>query len=599
MKIVSQVYRISQRELSNIPSSPLVYWISESLRVKFVSNERFASVATVKLGLSAVDVFRFNRFWWEVETSDRWYPLMKGGKFCRWYGNNDIVTNWQDNGAEAKAEVTHRYPYLKGNYKLKIRDESWLGKAGLTYTNLGGNLFSARLMPDGALFDDTGPAIFAESMDLFTLLGLVNSTPVSYLLALLNPSIHFQKGDLEKLPIPEMVRLIELPNLVKKCVYQAKVRESFLETTFDFVAPIDFKSCWDVYQQISMDLLQAEAAIDQIVSHAYELAEDDKEAISELLPDVHLPSPPTSFEVAQHWISYAMGIIMGRFQPGIEDTLGCAILENEKSEKHHLFSSDVDKDLRDLAYDVNVVVLEPNHQDDLVEKVRKALILMLNEDQMAEVIKAIGGDIHNFEDSLHRFLERDYFLKVHLKWYQNRPIYWLLQSPKKNYSVYLYHEHVTRDTLPLIRGSRYLGGKLNQTRRSIDEVHTQAKAAVGHDKKRLEKELENLSALLTDLETFDQAIQRILDMQNEYGKTVGWDREIDDSIILNLAPLYELIPSLKTELKKYWDQLVSGEYDWSYTAMHYWPSRVIEKCKTNKSYAIAHRRLDVYEGDDL
>lgn len=85
-------------------------------------------------------------------------------------------------------------------------------------------------------------------------------------------------------------------------------------------------------------------------------------------------------------------------------------------------------------------------------------------------------------------------------------------------------------------------------------------------------------------------------MRNDQDKIPGWIREIDDNVILNLAPLYELVPSWSTEPKKYWEALKSGEYDWSYTAMRYWPNRVLEKCKTDKSIAIAHNRLDIYKG---
>ncbi len=31
-----------------------------------------------------------------------------------------------------------------------------------------------------------------------------------------------------------------------------------------------------------------------------------------------------------------------------------------------------------------------------------------------------------------------------------------------------------------------------------------------------------------------------------------------------------------------------GDYDWAQQAMDYWPDRFREKCKTNKSFAIAH-----------
>ena len=66
----------------------------------------------------------------------------------------------------------------------------------------------------------------------------------------------------------------------------------------------------------------------------------------------------------------------------------------------------------------------------------------------------------------------------------------------------------------------------------------------------------------------------------------GYDPDIDDGVILNMAPLHELIPW--SEPKKYWEELEKGRYDWAHPAMKYWPERVKEKCRKDKSLAIAH-----------
>ena len=68
----------------------------------------------------------------------------------------------------------------------------------------------------------------------------------------------------------------------------------------------------------------------------------------------------------------------------------------------------------------------------------------------------------------------------------------------------------------------------------------------------------------------------------------GYEPHIDDGVLINMAPLWELVPSWQAEPKKCWQALEGGDYDWSHTAMDYWPERVKEKCRTNKSFAIAH-----------
>ena len=82
-----------------------------------------------------------------------------------------------------------------------------------------------------------------------------------------------------------------------------------------------------------------------------------------------------------------------------------------------------------------------------------------------------------------------------------------------------------------------------------------------------------------------------------------WAPVLDDGVVLTMAPLWRLVPRHKAwqkELKSKWDELAAGKYDWSHIAMHLWPERVVPKCATDRSLAIAHRLEDVFwvEGSD-
>ena len=62
------------------------------------------------------------------------------------------------------------------------------------------------------------------------------------------------------------------------------------------------------------------------------------------------------------------------------------------------------------------------------------------------------------------------------------------------------------------------------------------------------------------------------------------------------APLWSLFrhkPWQKV-LKDTWAKLEKGDYDWAHLAINYWPERVRDKCKTDKSLAIAHGLEDLY-----
>ena len=594
------VFHYLQADFDAIPGSPLVYWITPGLRRLFVELPKLGEIAPPKHGMSTGDNSRFLRFWWEAGASKvgfgcknreeaqakgmKWIPYMKGGGFGRWYDNQEIILNFKQNGEELLASRDdgtapgHRHD-----------NPNFYFLRGVTYSFLTSARFSARLSPGGFIFDVAGSSLFPEDVSL--VLAVLNSSFAAYALKLINPTVNFQVGDLARLPIPTESSK-ELERLVDRAVSLAMKDSSEDETTFDFIAPPWTASLDDTTTELFLredSLKDVEKAIDEEVYRLYGISDGDRKAIeSELAQPVAEgeeakeaePDYLDDEDLARRWISYCVGIVMGRFQPGGDLGQG-------------RFSSAVAAELRSLADADGVATLDEGHQDDLAAKVWRALEVALGEDGATEVVEAALG-YDNPVEMLRRYLERD-FWKRHLQQYRKRPVYWLLQSPAKSFSVYVFHERATGDTLPLILGTRYVTGKINQLKNRMDEVRTDIKSAEGRAKKLLEKDLENLETSLLDLEAFEAAIRRVLEQKDERGETVGWEPEIDDGVILNLAPLRELMPSWK-EPEKFWRGLEEGKYDWSYTAMRYWPDRVLEKCKTNKSYAIAHGRMEEYEG---
>jgi len=196
-----------------------------------------------------------------------------------------------------------------------------------------------------------------------------------------------------------------------------------------------------------------------------------------------------------------------------------------------------------------------------------------------QVVTAVGGQPSAVNDSLRRFLEREFF-KWHVRWYRKRPIYWLLQSPRKLYGVYLFHERMTQDTLYLVQ-RRYLDRKITLTRQLMAEKRAAASAESGaRERRALNKQADEAEKLLADLDEFARRLKAVTDG--------GYSPDINDGVILNMAPLRQVVPAWSKEPQKYWDGLERGEYDWAHVAMRYWPERVREKCRTDKSLAIAH-----------
>jgi hypothetical protein len=425
----------------------------------------------------------------------------------------------------------------------------------------------------------------------------MNSQFASYALKLINPTVNFQVGDLARLPIP--TRTSETLNgLVERAIALAKQDSVESETTYDFIAPPMWPTGGHDVATRHAELAAVERAIDEEVYRLYGIAGEDRRAIEEELnhrgteaqsdeeneqdqpsddddssDSLSLGASVVNSDVlAQCWLSYALGVALGRFAPGVEGAIG-----------RGRFAPEVAAALRALADEDGIGLIEPGHPDDLGARVTRALELMHGEDTAQAIIAAATSG-----RPLHGYLTGQFY-KDHVQQYRKRPVYWLLQSPGRKYSLLLFHERLTRDSLPLILGNRYVGGKINQLRGRLGELQGSiAAAAPGREKRQAERERDAAADLLTDAEEFARRIRAIIDQPNECGEAVGWQPEIDDGVLLNLAPLHALIPAWTAEPKKAWQALERGDYDWAHTAMRYWPERVLAKCKTNKSYAIAH-----------
>ncbi len=619
----SPVYRYCQGDFAAIPGAPWVYWITPGLRRLFQTLPKLRETAQTRHGMATIDNFRFLRYWWEVGTfrigfecsnaqealitGKKWFPHMKGGSFRRWWGNQEYMVNWAQDGEELKCSVAEKSLQLFGNsnWSRWINSVDVYFRPGVTWSALSAKGLSARLMPKGFIIGHKGPAVFADSRRTdIMLLGLLNARFTQTLLAITSPTIDFTVGQLSNLPVP--TRPSErLQVFVEQAVTLARERSAEDETTYEFVAPPAWHGGVEDMVEHARELAEVEQQIDEEVYHLYGITTAGRQAIeaelaeatmaaddsgenseneptaedndvapsAEIVPDASTVAGGLSRQgLATRWVSYAVGIVLGRFQPGVEGALGFGRVSSEQAAT-----------LRALAVPSGVAVLDPGHEDDLVTLVERALTLLLGEAQVEPLLAAATGG-----RPLTEWLVRDYF-KQHVQQYRKRPIYWLLQSPKKRYSLWLFHEHITRDTLHLLQGHRYLGGRINRARSEI-QVRRERLAPIpqGAERRRLEREIDALEGELTDLEAFAKALAAVTSRTNTRGEIVGWAPELDDGVLINLAPLWTLLPSWSTEPKQCWQALERGDYDWSHTAMRYWPDRVRAKCQTNASYALAH-----------
>jgi len=352
------VYRVAQRRFDAISGSPWVYWLPDGLRHLFEKLPGFANSTKICIGMRTSDNSRFLRYWWEIglprmakgcrsrktaqSSGKPWVPYMKGGQYRKWYGNQEYVVKWYNDGEEIKAHTRHLYPQLGDNLGWKISNEDYYFREGVTYSYLTSATFSARLSPGGFVFDVAGSSLFPD--DLSLVLSVMNSTFAAYALKLINPTVNFQVGDLARLPVPT-VSGDSLRNRTRQAVMLAKATDTQDETTFDFIAPPRWDTGLADLAVAQARLAALEAQIDDEVYALYGISAADRAAIEAELngltiddlrftndndeDSAEIVNPKSEIEnrqeLAVRWISYAMGVVLGRFQPGIPGALGSAV----------------------------------------------------------------------------------------------------------------------------------------------------------------------------------------------------------------------------------------------------------------------------------
>jgi hypothetical protein len=184
-------------------------------------------------------------------------------------------------------------------------------------------------------------------------------------------------------------------------------------------------------------------------------------------------------------------------------------------------------------------------------------------------------------DDPRQWFAREFF-SLHIKMYsksrRKAPIYWQLAPPSASYSVWLYIHAFTKDTLYKVQ-NEFAGPKLKHEERKLESMCAD---------KAPSKELAAQQQFVEELRAFLDEVKRVAPL---------WNPDLDDGVIINAAPLWRLFPQHKPwqkECKECWDKLCAGEYDWAHLAMHLWPERVVPKCATDRSLAIAHDLEDVF-----
>ena len=236
-------YEACQSEFCEMPCTPIAYWASQQLMCDFKNGTLLGELAKPRQGMATTNNNLFLRLWYEVNCNDmylhaknkeealnskcRWFPYNKGGDYRKWYGNNDYLVNWKDDGADIKR-------YLIGKNPNIPRGESLYFKECFSWSLISSAEPAFRYKALGNIFDIAGMSCFSDDR-LFFLMSLCNSKVALSILHILAPTINFQAGDIANIPVlTDTNKEINVNRIAKFNIEISKDDWNSFETSWDF-----------------------------------------------------------------------------------------------------------------------------------------------------------------------------------------------------------------------------------------------------------------------------------------------------------------------------------------------------------------------------
>lgn len=226
---------------AKIPGAPVAYWGSENV-LKMFDNITVGKISDTRLGMATADNDRFLRFFWEINYGDcdlecksieenitsmkKWFQYAKGGNYRKWYGNNERLVNWFNNGISIRSFTDDNGKIRSHNYNL-----DFIFKKGITWNALSSSKTSFRCL-NNALFDNAGSSLFLHNdEDYEMMLAFLNSKLTILLLPMINPTLNYQPGTIASLPF---ARAEQTKSVVKQNIALSKSDWDAFETSWDF-----------------------------------------------------------------------------------------------------------------------------------------------------------------------------------------------------------------------------------------------------------------------------------------------------------------------------------------------------------------------------
>jgi len=603
----SDYYLKSQRDFISFPNGVPSFSIPNTILHLFSKARKLdPDFANVRTGLSTGDNERFYKLYWEIKPGNNWFYLSNGGVFSPFFRPSQEVINWGHNGRE----ITE-YKDASGKLISRPQNLSFSKKPGLSYGKRGEYL-SVHAHPKDRYFTNEGQGIFPHNSDFyFFLLAYINS---KLLRTILNEYCgqHKENGYVSLLPIlfSDESAKEELGNYAKSVIFELRKVQRFRLEHVETVPPsINGFATLHEYIDATMKNLEVlklklallEDEINSLVFSNLGVDEEGKrwvETKSKSMPPFFAAINAFSWEpreIVSEIVDYLLGFLFGRwnyeFFIGVKNPPEMANpFDSLPQYPTGMLSPDEITKIQNggKQYPINIIwsgiIDDSNINSNNIEgQIRKLLNLIWKansdniEQEMCGFLKV---------NSIREFINLpSQFFTDHLNRYskgrRSAPIYWPLSTPSCSYTLWLYYHRLNNQTLYTCVND-FVDPKLKQVSEEAARLRLKKSRSAAD-----EKELERLTDFERELKDFREELLRVAKL---------WKPNLNDGVEITAAPLWKLFQQKpwQKRLKETWQKLEAGEYDWAHLAYSIWPERVREKCKNDKSLAIAHDLEELY-----
>ena len=584
---IDDIYTSKIKSFNQIPGISIAYWISEKCLNLFGNEKKMKDFAAPKQGLATTDNNKFIRFWQEVDISNigfnlakeaaitsqfKWFPINKGGEFKKWYGNNDCIVNYKNDGQEIKESVLSKYPYLK-TPDFVVKNAEYYFKENGTWSAITSNDISVRYSNQGFLISNAGMAIYNNLGQLKYIIGFMNSKVANYLIKVVNQTLNFNAGDIEKIPLI-FDKVEELTQLANENINTSKIDYDQYETSWNFkqhplmpavmcdyslakqfndyknVVNVRFDALKYYEEKLNKLFIEIYGLQDELTPNVLEKdititkIYETKEDISEEMKNNNYIK--TKQDVVKDFISYIVGCAFGRYSPyneGLQFAGGefdwFNYIVNEEERKNVLVQN-VKGTVSSFMPTYDHCLVNTNNdyiENDLTSYVVEFIEKVYGATKLNENLKFIANALdENSTDTpknvIRKYLSNEFF-KDHCKKYQNRPIYWQLDSGKNGgFRALIYLHRYDENTLPTARFNYLhdLQWKYEQEKDRLEKVIENS--SITSEKAKAKKELDLINKQIVECQAYDEILNHATNMKINL--------DLDDGVKVNYQKLQKL-----------------------------------------------------------